>query len=189
MTIPAGYSEVSFVYGGGGIQGEAVVTLGLQNILGGTPADICDVMETLWDPVVAATSVSVVACTSIRVKNGPDATGPFAEKGVNLIGDQGTDAVPPQVAILVRKTTALGGRKGRGRFYLPSPPDVTVNTDGAFLQAFIDDTNGILETFRDDAVTGNLPPVLLHEDATAPSPITALLMQARTGSQRRRNRR
>lgn len=100
-------------------------------------------------------------------------------------------ALPPNCALLVRKITASGGRRGRGRFYLPGV--IEAYADGAGL---IDSgTIAILQTNAGTMLSNLLldadiaQVVLLHSTAPfTPTVITNFVVQNRLATQRRRLR-
>lgn len=52
------------------------------------------------------------------------------ETTTNLVGTAAGNAMPAEVALVVSLRTTLANRTGRGRFYLPQPAAVTLDTDG-----------------------------------------------------------
>lgn len=111
-------------------------------------------------------------------------------------GGLGNDAPPQNTAVLVQKRTALGGRRNRGRMYLPG---FTVETqvtsrgtlDGAALtakQEVINEWAAALTTPGGGLIS--MPPVILHSEVPAgPTPITEFRVSGVVATQRRRLRR
>lgn len=106
----------------------------------------------------------------------------------------GTDT-PPAVAnnttLLVKKVTASGGRRGRGRAFVPGFRNSVVLANGNLTSTFVTAMQGEWDTWRTNMVAlaevDSL--VLLHETAPfTPSPITDLVVDARAATQRRRMR-
>lgn len=117
----------------------------------------------------------------------------------NRVGGASTTPLPQNCAYLVHKRTALAGRRGRGRLYLPGPPEVDVSAAGALGSAFVAAWQTVLNTWLTDlngrAEVGSM--VLLHSTSTAipdpadlpaPSDVTALTMDPVIATQRRRLR-
>lgn len=105
----------------------------------------------------------------------------------------GNNAIPPQIAAIVRKRTARVGRPGRGRFYLPW----CLDRDDVQENGLIDPTERDLlqasaEAFLDDLETASTRMVVLHDEgipgSTTPSAVTSLFVDPQSGTQRRRNR-
>jgi hypothetical protein len=127
---------------------------------------------------------------SILVKNGPNSTGPFAELAVGVDGGASLVSVSPAVSLLVQKRTALGGRHGRGRMFVPGLPEAATNKHGEVLSANVDTLILDFLGFFDDMAASDLPLVVLH-GAVSPSPtlVTSLDPQTILATQRRRQRR
>ena len=190
MTIPAGFGQISVVHVGGGIENEAIWTIGFDNNAGDTAADIADLIQTnLGTGDYLDLLSSSVDVTSVRVKLGPDATGPTAESPPVGTGTIGGNAAPPNLAVLVHKNTSLGGRHGRGRLFMPGLAEASLDANGLLTSAY----RGTCETFWIGfgafMILNSLPPHLLHADAVSPTAIDSLTVDLRLATQRRRLRR
>lgn len=162
---------------------------------------------TATDPTSVATSVasafaspgslftrmdSSVILTGVRVALGTDGS-------EDLIGFSPTNVActaagsgpPPNVAILVHKRTARGGRRGRGRMFLPwfgseGDHDETGSINGTALTQY----QTAVDTFRTSLTSLAGPMVLLHGPGeTTPGPpdtITGLDVDRLVSTQRRR---
>lgn len=194
MEIPVGYAQANFIFTGAACPTGAEITLGLDvSGFSGTPSDAGDALEVAWNSGQVPNSYTDdVTLASILVKFGPTATGPSAVWPVGAAGGQATQSAPPQVAYLIQKQTALGGRAGRGRLYLPGVPDNAVD-DGGNLTGGIDtDTTTRFNDFAIAAALADLSPVLLHGDnspISLPTPITSFACDSMVATQRRRLRR
>lgn len=101
-----------------------------------------------------------------------------------------TASTTPQVQLLCDKKTALGGRKFRGRTFLPDVAESDVNDAGAvaagtvtLLTTFC--TN-LLTNFSTGAYAGM---VVLHSDATVPTPVTTMSADGKAATLRARYKR
>ena len=110
-----------------------------------------------------------------------------------LAGTTVSECLPPNCAFLVRKGTALAGRKGRGRMFFPPMlvGEGGVGSNGVISGNIIEPQTR-LNLFRADLIDGGFPMVLLHKDeginTVAPTPVTSLSMQMLLATQRRRLR-
>lgn len=96
----------------------------------------------------------------------------------------------PNLAILVRKRTTLGGRRNRGRFYLPFMASEDDVAEGGFLLATpLADTQAACDDFMTELNTRDCPMFLLHADGGSPTPVVQLEVQRQCATQRRRMRR
>lgn len=93
-------------------------------------------------------------------------------------------------AVLITKTTPLGGRKNKGRMYCPptEPAESGISaagqmsdTDRGNIQARWNNTMAYLEAEE-------LPMCLFHSDGSAPTVVTGLTVQSTVATQRRRLR-
>lgn len=120
-----------------------------------------------------------------------DESGPvlYADTLDNL-GTRTGIAAPSNCAMLVNKSTARGGRQGRGRFYFP-PYQIRndeVSSTGLITAGIRTTINGRMEAFHVALSTLGMTMVLLHSDSDAPDTITNLFLQTTIATQRRRLR-
>lgn len=143
-----------------------------------------------------------VKLTTATLKVGSDGgDGPLVEFTYNEPGGRSGSAAPANLATLVRKVTASGGRRGRGRFYWPAlVMDGEVDELGLLSSTLVDDLQGAFNLAHASLMSGlggspiPTPPVVLHDSEGAgiepvPTPITSFSVQQLAGTQRRRMRR
>lgn len=194
MEIPADYAQANLKFTGSAAPTGAEITLGLNvELFAGDPADAAAEIGVAWGSsgMPGAQSHHIIL-SSILVKFGPNSTGPSAEIPVSHAGTQTSDAPGPAVALLVRKTTGFGGRTGRGRFYIPAPPENAIDSAGFLTGGFHAARLAELSDFYDKLVIEGLVPSLLHgpdSPVSAPMLITDLVLDTKVATQRRRLRR
>lgn len=188
MTIPAGYAQVNWFFGGAALPNGAQVTLGLDVNPLDTPFDVALVAHNAVATNVMPICSANVSLLETMCKFGPDATGPSAVAGVTTVGGAASTTVAPNVAVLVKKVTALGGRKNRGRFYWPGAIDSQIGESGLLDSTAIANWDGAMDALMTDLIAGNTTPMVLHGDATAPTAITELILDGTVATQRRRLR-
>lgn len=165
------------------------MTFGIANALLKTPDMITQDIEDQWASAVVAGSYSQsVTASSVKVKLGPGDTGPAAQRGMIKIGTLGT-AGSPAVAVLVQKNTLLGGRKGRGRMFLPGTAEADCDPSGVLAAANRTQIQTAWNSFLDKMDVEGLPLVLLHSDQTPPSVLESFTVSSTVATQRRRVRR
>jgi len=107
-------------------------------------------------------------------------------------GDAGEQVCPPNTALLVKKLTARGGRKGRGRFYYPDVQEAAVDASGTIDSSSLAGYQTRWNDWMSDivGVDGVVLPVLLHSESSDGSPdeILSTPVQAKVATQRRRLR-
>lgn len=191
-TIPDGFAQANFVFTGGAVPTGAEVTLGLDvSEYTGDVSNSAEDVGTTFLPVMGELNAGVefVRCV---VKWGPTATGPTNEFTFSQGGGDGGAASTPGLSWLVHKNTSLGGRAGRGRFYLPGLSEADVGGDGSVSETPRALLEADLVTFRNDLILANIIPVLLHGDESpisTPTVIDTLTVDPLAATQRRRMRR
>lgn len=193
MATPPGYASVSLKLQHSSLARAAYLTYGC-NPTSSDPAVVANSIVGCWlGPGSLNTKLdSSVTMTEVTVRLGTDG-------GEDLVGSATSTATgvpayatpPPNVAILVHKRTARGGRRGRGRFFLPWMVQANdVGETGNLLAA----TRTALETacnaFRTLHATDPGPIVLLHRPGLTssgpPDVVTAMQVMALVATQRRR---
>lgn len=111
----------------------------------------------------------------------------------NVLVDGTETGASPYVntAVLVRKLTGSGGRKFRGRWFLPPCHMLVtgIGSNGDLVSGPLAEIQGYCDDFLTDLATGLYTMVLLHSDGvTSPTTVTALQVQSKAATQRRRMR-
>lgn len=194
LLIPAGYGHVIIPIRLTGLDRRAAITFGVEQNEVGFPS-------TAWANTIQAcftdnfsldTSVQV-GPTVLRVNL--DGTEPVTVEGsVTHTGVWAGNMLPPNVALLLRKSSLRGGRRGRGRMYVPWALDeANVAENGQIDSATITTMQTRANDFLTDLDTAGWPMHLLHSSggSTAPgspNPVTALTVDPAVATQRRRLR-
>ena len=111
------------------------------------------------------------------------------------IGNNAGAGLPNNCSVLVRKSTALGGRRNRGRMYIPCPIETTIDAAGVFTVGEVNSWNTVLGLLMPGGTVHTAfgflgDPVVLHETGSqTPAVVTGLTCQNKIGTQRRRMRR
>lgn len=116
------------------------------------------------------------------------------EATFSVQGTQGASGAPQNTATLIKKTSAGGGIRNRGRMFVPGVPEGVVNSIGVFssaalaqFQASVDD---LFEVGASAGTNTQQDPVLFHETGPdIPTVLTNLIVDPRVATQRRRLRR
>lgn len=176
---------------------EMICTIGVENVDAADADAVASAADLAMDGAFSAGDLGIgwtyVGVTARLGQDGGD--GPIGEALSGTIGAGFTSTLPTNTAILVRKNTGLGGRRNRGRMFLP--PAFAGEGDVSGL--------GLLSTVRRDAIQAamndlydnlsglaapHLPPVLFHSEIpTTPTPITSFSVQTLVATQRTRMRR
>jgi hypothetical protein len=189
MTIPAGWGQATFLYSGTAAPTGAAHSIGFSNSGSNSAAECAESFHDVWVAQMMPLLSSSLVLDAVRVKLGPDATGPSADFNSGITGDVGGETETPQTALLVQKVTAIGGRKGRGRMFVPGVPGAIYSSSGIMSGVELAEFGTALFNFGGALTLAGLPTALLHSDATAPTLITSLTPSATAATQRRRIRR
>lgn len=191
MEIPAGFAQVNWKFEGTGFPNGAEVTLGV--FAGGEddPVVIAEAARDAWVSGMIPVQSSAITLVGVLVKIGPNSTGPSGEASASEDGDIGGDAMPPNVAILVKKNTNMGGRSGRGRMYIPGLAESWGTTGGVMSNTDLGNVqDAVTATMASLALSGYFPVVLHTAGAplSEPTAVTSFVVQQRLATQRRRLR-
>jgi hypothetical protein len=190
VIIPVGYSQVNLKYTGSNIVGTAECTFGVTNTTPDAPSTVEAAVFTAWDAHLKGLFTNDITLASILVKNGPNATGAFVDVSHGTVPSGTGLVVPGQVSALMRKVTALGGRKGRGRLYHPGVFTGMLNADqSSIASATITAMSGGYNDFLTALNVAGYPIVLLHGDSTTPTIVSSFVCESQVATQRRRVRR
>lgn len=172
-VIPINHALATWNYQVGLGQELASFTMGL--FLGGNPNPDQGLANRLHDYAQGPTSINAgIGGNWLFV----DAT----VTGIDGITYHSTDAVVPaeggaslnvpQAAVMVSRTTALPGRRFKGRFFTPGPPAAMFDERGFFVAGALAQFQGFVDTFV-AAVIGDVgvsTVVLLHSPGISPTP-------------------
>lgn len=198
IVVPPGYALIKWRFSLDNDPEEMISTFGVQYDTG--LYSIEDVAEqasfafnTGWGAGDINTEWNFLG--SIAQAGSDGGPGPIGEAPLVIDGTRAAGTVPSNCAVLVRKITGQGGRRNRGRMFLPpfalSESGVTnrgqlEGADRTLLQNQLDNAMAALGA-GPNAV---LSPVLFHSELpTTPTPITSWSVQGTIATQRRRMRR
>lgn len=189
MIIPVGHGQATWIFSGPNLPLGAAVTLGFHDESGDPLSEVAFDLYTLFADTLLPNLHSQTIAATCRVKKGPNETGPVNEFSSTANGGVSGTGAPPNTAFLIEKRTALGGRKNRGRLYLPGIAEADVGEDGQINSTRLEALNVDCGSFFTGLVALNLPPEVLHTSSSDPTPITVFEADPVAGTQRRRMRR
>jgi len=210
LFIPPGFSQAQLLFEFSEEPQPAMTTVGLGTALfNGTEAGQAQKLKDSWVAHMLARQSNVLRFKGVTVRVGQAGGEPTIHTVVaNSLGTNVAAMVPRNSAALVQKGTALGGRKHRGRMYLPgmveeAQTDQAGNMTATHRQAI----QTAFDTFRSASTDTGLTFVVLHSDEQItgynpntgkpvygpvtpppPTPITSFVVATKVGTQRRRLR-
>jgi hypothetical protein len=177
LIIPPGYAQLTVKFHAGSTGRACVSVFGVAVA---TPPTITDLnaFSTSLSAYYRGQIKSPGTYDGIRALIGQDGGDPVELNSVAGAGAGTTNVemVPPQVMVLLRKTTALAGRRNRGRTFWPDLQETHVTSAGALsstmLTSLTTTASDILSLFSAGTVFDGM--VLLHATGdTDPTPVTA----------------
>lgn len=194
LQIPAGYGQMNLIWQAVGAIRPAEVTLGYHDAPGN---DAVEQANAIYDDFVAASRPGNAAQmnnswsflgvrTMLMTESGPT-VGEFMQ---TVVGTLNTAPVPSNCALLIRKNTAAGGRRNRGRMFMPpcNVAEVNVDQNGSILPATVSVNQTNWNNFVAALALNPMTIELFHTDSAVPTEITSLSVQTILATQRRRMR-
>lgn len=197
LIIPPGYAQCVLRWSLTGDPEEMLSTLGVAlEGTADTPEEIASTFRVMWASNFPASFMSnawtfIGVTAYVGQDGGPPVSG---ESILNVVGTSTQGPLPQNNALLVRKQTGLGGRRNRGRMFLPAAylGEGDVSASGVCAPALVSGYQGAFDDFVADLTgLGTLgPPVLFHSAApSTPTVISSLSVQNVIATQRERLRR
>jgi hypothetical protein len=189
MYLTSGFAEVTVHTRPGPGYREQLFTVG-YSIAGFDPDDLILLLEAagaFYDGLETPESFEVSGLT-LRVGT-VDPTAPLVYFDPSVApGTGSTELLAPNSCFLVGKTTLLGGRKGRGRCFVPGVREDMVSDTGVIDETFRFGVQGEWDTMIAawSAVLGGEPYLLHTTDDPAPTIIESMSVQSVIATQRRR---
>lgn len=191
MFLPPGYANIQYIMND--LRSQVALTAIGVKLVSAVPADVLTGAVTAFDTHLAPIVCDEWGGTDVKLVLGT--SNPSAPLVFNYGtwdgGDNVSDPMPPNVAYLVKKITGLGGRKGRGRMFLPGVARGGINSDGTLSTSNLADLNTRVEDFREAirSITGVEETYLFHSSSLDdPTEITQLVVDPLVATQRRRLR-
>jgi len=189
MQIPVGHGQATWLLSGPVCPTGAVVTCGFFNATDRTASQCCLDLDNVFATNVMPVVVDGVTHVGTLVKLGPNDDGPTAIITGSTVGGISAQGTPPNVSALISKVTNVGGREGRGRFFLPGLPENDVDESGLITSGHLAILQPAMDDFLTAAESEDVPLELLHNSSRNPSGITVLSVDVKVATQRRRLRR
>lgn len=150
-----------------------------------------------WDTLMSD-SVQITGCALTVGQDGPDPVRAYVAATTDLRGNNDDEKLPQNCALLIRKNTALGGRRNRGRCFLPGLlNELNVSAVGLIDSGAVGEYSTAANSWLSNlgqALTpaGACPMVLLHSEGESavpePTVVTSLSVDNVISTQRRRLR-
>jgi hypothetical protein len=196
IKVPSGFTNVSYRLSLAGDAEEMLVTMGfrIETGFGINPAGAALLADSFQQNMLNLCAAGYTF-RGLRAADGPDGQGQVHEVERSVTSTSTKLGMPPNTAYLTRKVTGLGGRRNRGRFYMPGVSEIDVDNTGLLTPTHR--TN--YQTSVNNWFTQNLagPEIASHAlfhdtpegvPGVAPTDILSLNVQGKVATQRRRLR-
>jgi len=196
MPTAAGYASCSYKLVHAGMARSAFITFGVHPT-STNPVTIAAALSTAFLPFQSQFD-SQVTMTETRVSYGVDGSeDTIGVVGSAFAGSRSALSGPPNLAIMFKKQTTRGGRRGTGRMFMPWFCNASDYDElGTLTGGFLTTANTAAAQWISNLNTGSNPLVLLHRpsppDTThpttpgAPNVVTSMLCDPLVSTQRRR---
>jgi hypothetical protein len=199
VPTPPGFASASVQIVHSGLSRPSYITFGV-NPTATDPQTVASAVATTFTDAAGFKSrldnetVITQVLVSLGTDGGEDLVGAVA---ANVAGANTQATLPPNCAVLVHKRTARGGRRGRGRLFIPwYVGEASVDEAGVLLTGELNLAQAALNVWLASLATQNVPMVLLHDVSapgtvhpTTPGPpdvVTSLTVDKLISTQRRR---
>ncbi len=200
--IPAGYAVAALKWRCLGDPDDMISTIGLDVVSASTPtpSEVANLVSTAWLSAWPASILSnLYTFLGTDVTFGPQpGEGPSGQDVRAVVGTITTPPPASNTALLIKKLTALGGRRNRGRMYLPAgnTEEQAIDHNGMIQTAAVPVYQTRMDSFYSALVASapTLQPVILHGPTVAgvapaePTVMTGFSAQPQVATHRRRMR-
>lgn len=207
MPIDPGFGEATFHHTATGAAGDlaCVVAFDATGFTSVTAGEV----TALWQQHMLANMNSLITFAGATVRFGQDGADDLVfdmspQAGQPATGGEPGAMAPLQVCVLVRKITAVGGRRNRGRIFTPGGVESQIADNSRLLPGFLTEWQTAADAYAQAMALGPGQLAILHParpsyfrrdgtqvpalPAAAPTLVTALQVEALVATQRRRIR-
>jgi hypothetical protein len=200
-TIPLGYADCSLQIRHSALARPSFLTFGVQ--CSGVAADA--VAEEVFQAIcVESSTFNVIFANEVTLGPVTARVGQDAAEAISVVssstpltGGSAIEKLSANNAVLVHKRTARGGRRGRGRWFIPwFGADADVSEVGIISVGATPPMNTALAGILTRLAANNVPMVLLHSESEpgvehpttpgTPNAVTSMVVDPLIGTQRRR---
>ena len=197
-TIPVGYSEATFIFNCTGSTRDVTWTCGIDDVNFATTDAIAQALEVYTEfsavgrPYTPANLNNFWTFQGVSITRMLE-TGPQVGQFLGpIVGTLSGAPVPINCALLMSKSTNEGGRRNRGRAFLPPVhlAETAIDQVGVFASGVAATIRGFFIAAWNELELQGITPVLFHATAPfTPTPVVGFSISTQLATQRRRMRR
>lgn len=190
--VPPGFAQVTVALKHTALTRQAAVVFGVDAAGQPDPDLLAESIDLRFRTHLGPRIDSEVQIGPVSVSVGQDGGEPtLGSTSATTPGGRSGTSEPPQVAVLLKKRSARGGRRGQGRMYLPwAVNDGSISEAGVITTADVTQITGAATAFLDALASDATPMVILHSlgssDPGSPNVVTSLICDPVVATQRRR---
>lgn len=188
LVIPNGFALATYHHTSIRYDGEAIFSFGIDLNAVVPDAALAEDLYDVWAAVFNPNWPNEVTFSKFRLLYRMADVLQAEEHVENTTGSVPDELAPPNCAILVSKKTSLVGRRFRGRAYLPGMGINAIFDSSTWAPTMVGIAQAGVDALLADYDTRGMTGVILHSDATPPTPISAALVRSRIATQRGRLR-
>lgn len=200
-AIPVGFAEATFIFLRSGAVRQSTWALGFDDANFGTrtPATMAGSFRSAFSdtnlkPYHTENMCGHWSFLGVSVTKMLESGPVVGTSMVTVVGSSAGSEMTPNVAVLINKQTDLGGRRNRGRAFIPPvyPPETNVDAGGIIDGGVVTTMQNTYNAAFGVLIAGEVTPVVFHQSAPfTPTPLQddGLIVQAMVATQRRRLRR
>lgn len=189
MPLPAGTVEYTFEFSGSSAPTGAAVTLA-ASVPSASPDDAVAIVSDLIAPVHAASSTITCNLHTVKMKIGPDATGPTYSGAGPGAGAQSGELAPPQTAILIHKVNPVRSARYNGRMFWPGVAMAGITAGDGLEETYLDPIQEAWDAFflglQEEL---DSTPQIVSATSSDTNPVGLFVVDPKVATQRRRVRR
>lgn len=186
----SGYARALFVFSGDDVPLGAATSIGLEAPPTGFDDAIAQSVLDAYVDNMLGLSTAGVTLDELRLKVGPEASGPTIVIASGDSGEQAAAAAPPNVSNLVRLGVENVSNRFGGRMFVPGVNEGQVDGAGLWSSAYLSDGQLKVNGFLSDLVLqAGCAPVVFSSTGAPPRLVTTGTLDPRVATQRRRLRR
>lgn len=182
LVVPPGFGSAAFVLTGAAGTQPYITTIGVDlSQAGGDFVGAANSAMIAYTSAFANATNQSLVVDHVTLRVGQDGPGGSVDSDMSAVPcTQTASMAPTAMSVILRKVTNDIGRKGRGRMFLPGiVREDGVDSDGGLTAGFrsamaVAAQDFLLQLGTGGGAGGTIPllPVVLHSDATPPTPIT-----------------
>lgn len=186
--VPAGFYETIVHWSLPGQSGDIITSFGWDGHDAADPPVFEDVVSAINQ--LLGNLSNQCAITGVTFDLGSSAAdNPTHESSDGNVGLSSGTPMPANCAALIQKRGALGGRRNRGRFYLPGITKTGVEDDGSLNSTYVGSLQTNVDGMLGDQAANSDTPVVFHQSAPfTPTNVGVWTVQPKIATQRTRLR-